>query len=195
MKKETLRAAAKLALARKFQDVRVGKAQGVIPGARLQYIDSGANQQAAVRTSNDREVGLLRDRHGEWRTLSKVQLVLVAVPAKSDDELIEVLAFDPSQLKRVFDDVVKRTEKGRRSPTRFKAPIFLPLDAVKGKREQGLRALSEWTETIAEADVPEAAVTESDSLSAVEAIRDGIAKGLGVDASRVELTFSFKLLP
>ncbi len=121
--------------------------------------------------------------------------MLVAVPAKTDDELIEVVAFDPSQLKREFDDVVKRTEKGRRGLTRFKAPIFLPLDPIKGKKEQGLRAFCKWTETVAEADVPKAAVTESDSSSAVEAIRAGIAKGLGVDASRVELTFSFKLLP
>ena len=194
MKKEILRVAAKLALAKHFSDVRMGKAQGVIPGARLEYREGGEKRQAAVRTANERELGLLRDRHGEWRTLSKVQLVLVAAPSDADDEIVEVHAFDPEQLKIEFNKVVKLTEKGRRSPSRFKAPVFLPLDQSKTKKGGGLPNTL-WVEKIAQSEVPEPVDTGFDHDAAMEVIRAGIAKGLRVDASRIELTFSFKINP
>jgi hypothetical protein len=195
LKKDILRGAAKLALIRRFGNVRVGKAQGVIPGARLEYSDGGRKREAAVRTANEREVGLLRDRHGNWRTLSKVQLVLVAVPSDADDEIVDVLAFDPEQLKIEFDKVVKLTEKGRRSVNRFKAPVFLPLTPSGTKNRGALHSIIQWTEKISRSEIPEPVETSADSEAAMEVIRAGIAKGLGIDASRVEVTYSFRLIP
>jgi hypothetical protein len=195
MNKKLLRGAAKLALSKRFSDVRVGKAQGVIPGARLEYSDGGERKEAAVRTTNEREVGLLRDRSGEWRTLSKVQLVIVAVPSIADEETVDVIAFDPAQLKTEFEKVVKLTEKRSRSPNRFKAPVFLPLDPTKTKNRGALHSIIQWTEKIVKSEIPMPAETESVSVATkIEALRSSIAKGLGVNASDIELTISFKLV-
>ena len=87
MEKTLLRAAARLALELWFPGVTVAKSRGVVPGARLEFEDGG-KKQAAVRTTSDRRVGLLRDQSGRWRTVlnPEVKLVLVAAPTKDDSD-------------------------------------------------------------------------------------------------------------
>jgi hypothetical protein len=109
--KTQLRECARAALEqRRGYVVTVDKGQGFVPGARLTAIRGGKEIKVAVRTSLDREIGFMRDRQGNWRTIPKVDLVVVAVPA--DDKVgkrpsvevsVEVFGFDPKVLKREFD--------------------------------------------------------------------------------------------
>src|SRR5271163_4288399 len=91
--KETLRKSARLALQAQGYETELAPGPGIMPGAQLNALREGQPCLVAVRTSLDREVGLLRNDSGKWRTIPKVDLVVVAVPAVDDDQLIEVLAF------------------------------------------------------------------------------------------------------
>ena len=87
MKKITkgqLRACARAALERRGYSVTADKGQGFLPGARLMAISGATKIEVAARTSLDREIGLMRDDDGNWRTIPKVDMVVVAVPAVGD---------------------------------------------------------------------------------------------------------------
>src|SRR5688572_21967942 len=69
------------------------KRQGVAPGARLLATKGNRTSRVAVRTSHSRRVRLMPRSDGNWRTVSDVDLVVVAVPAYRKSTAIEVLGF------------------------------------------------------------------------------------------------------
>jgi hypothetical protein len=139
IKKEFLRESARLALRVKGYAVELASGPGIIPGARLNAAKDGTSSLVAVRTSLDREVGLLRNQYGTWRTIPKMDLVIVAAPA-NDVQAVDVFAFDPDVLMSVFNATVAIVEKNKRNKARFKAPIFVALDDVKNSRTREVRA-------------------------------------------------------
>lgn len=199
MSKQELRAAARVALERHFGEVLLAKSQGVIPGARLTFTENGVAKEAAVRTASDGTLGLQRDSHGRWRTLDRIDLLLVASPAKDDAKRIDVYAFLPDVLRVVFDRAVEVAEAGKRDPKRFKAPVFLPLSEHRrgfGKKRVGLASKANllWTEEIQKSELP-AIVPPASSAQALELIKRGIAQTLGVHPDQIELSFSFRVKP
>jgi hypothetical protein len=103
IRKVQLRTCARAALERRGYSVTADKGQGFVPGARLIAIRGVAEIKVAVRTSLDREIGLMRNADGNWRTIPKVDMVVVAVLAVGDLTSVEVFGFDPKVLKREFD--------------------------------------------------------------------------------------------
>src|SRR5450432_2516625 len=82
IRKEFLRESARLALAEQgYSQVEIVQGPGIVPGARLTAVKDGAPKLIVVRTSSDREGGLLRNEDGDWRTIPKADLILAAVPA------------------------------------------------------------------------------------------------------------------
>src|ERR1700676_3647029 len=111
IRKEFLRESARLALVeRGYSRVEIAHGPGIVPGARLTAVKDGATKLIAVRTSSDREVGLLRNENGNWRTIPKVDLVLVAVPA-DEAAAADVFAFDKDVLLNAFNATVDVVEK------------------------------------------------------------------------------------
>jgi hypothetical protein len=192
VKRELLNAAARAALEKQHGECWLARSQGAAPGTRLTYTDSGETKEAAIRTSKDGTLGLQRDSQGHWRTLDKVQLVVVATPS-GNPSLIDVYGLDPKVLKAEFNRKVKDLEKGNSDPDRFKAPVFLALGHRRGiGRWKGLPHL--WKDEIKKADLPALGFATS-SAQALEVIRVGIAQTLGVQPHRVELSFSFRVKP
>ena len=196
MSKQFMRAAGRVALEQKFQSVSLGRSQGVIPGARLEYVDAGISKSAAVRTTNkDRGVSLLRDERGDWRIIGKVDLVLVVAPAKNDSDRLEIFAFVPDQLKKQFDDKVRIVEKNNRDKKRFRAPVIVPLDEWRigiGAWHEGLASVSKWKVELKTTEINQGQPVTGQAL-AIELIKVGIAQSLGVTPDRIDLSFTFRL--
>ena len=141
-RKEQLRQSARIALAEEgFTDVQITTGPGIITGARLRAMKNGKSYRIAVRTSSDREVGLLRRASGRWRTVENVDLVVVSVPME-DAPAVEVFGFDPGVLIEAFKVMVKVTERGNRDRSRFKVPVFMSLDDYKGSKRKPAHAFS-----------------------------------------------------
>jgi hypothetical protein len=87
------------------------KGQGFLPGARLMAIKGATKIKVAVRTSLDREIGLMRDGNGNWRTIPKVDMVVVAVPAVGDSASVALWI---RLLRRVVG--FRDSSTGRRRP-------------------------------------------------------------------------------
>lgn len=193
MKKEQLRLACRIALERRHGLATLTKSQGVIPGARLGYVEHGLQKEAAVRTSSDGEVGLLRNAEGAWRTLDKVDLVLVGAP-DPDQKRVKIFAFDPKVLADEFDRAVEFLEDGNEDARRFKTPIFLPLIGPrKGlAQRKGLSALRLWEDEVKKVDLP-TTPHPANTSQALDMLRAGLARGLGVHPNRIELEFTFRI--
>ena len=94
--RQVLRDAAQLALRQHGYEVEVRTAPGAAPGARLTAVKGKTKLNVAVRTSQRREVGLVRAETGRWKTASKVDQILVAVPSKpsKSPDHVEVVCFE-----------------------------------------------------------------------------------------------------
>jgi hypothetical protein len=194
IKKEQLRQSARVALAEQgYSGIELAPGPGIVPGARLRAVKDGESWDIAVRTSSDREVGLLRTPNGTWRTVSKVHLVLVAVPA-NDAPAVDVLAFDPEILRQVFNDTVEASEENKGDKSRLKIPVFVPLDDVRNSRTKrvrpGIGIKAAWQVQIPLGRLP----TQSSALGNedyrarfYEDIKKQIADFVGVDVSKIVL--------
>lgn len=191
--KEVLRKSARLALEQEGYETELAPGPGIVPGARLDARKDGVPSIVAVRTSLDREVGLLRNKDGDWRTVPKVDLVVVAVPAADDDQAVEVLAFEKDELIEFFEATVKVIEKGNKSKARFKAPIFVTLDDLKKTRTRearvGLKSKASWQVIIplGHPELLKAPASTQDTRAFIERAKREIAEFFGVDASNVKL--------
>jgi len=181
-----LRECARAALEqRRGYSVAVEKGQGFVPGVRLTAHKGAKEIKVAVRTSSDREIGLTRDRKGNWRTIPKVAMVVVAVPAIDDPASVEVFGFDPKVLKREFDAALAAQLK-RYPDLPHKVPIFVSLDKVSGKAKSGLKTKSEWREVLLLNSVgPRGDAT----VGFIERVKREFAELTGVDVSKVTVDF------
>jgi hypothetical protein len=169
--------------------VKVDKGQGFVPGARLTAIKGATEIKVAVRTSLDREIGLMRDHDGNWRTIPKVAMVVVAVPAVDDPASVEVFGFDPKVLKREFDAALA-AQLERHPDLSHKAPIFVSLDKVSGKAKSGvisgLKTKRQWREVLLLNSVsPQGDAT----VGFIERVKREFAELMGVDVSKVTVDF------
>jgi hypothetical protein len=191
--KTQLRAYARTALEqRRGYVVTIDKAQGFVPGARLTAIIGGKEIKVAVRTSLDREVGFIRDRQGNWRTIPKVDLVVVAVPAddkvrkRRSVEAIEVFGFDPKVLKREFDAALA-AQLERHPDLSYKAPIFVSLDKVPGRASSSSSVLK--TKNLWREELPLNSMALHGDVGFIERVKREFAELMGVDVSRVTVDF------
>ena len=181
--KEILRSAARQALRDLGFNVELSPGQGLAPGARLSVRrDSEDPCLVAVRTSLSRQISLLRGSSGGWRTITKVQLVVAAVPVGAGVGDVEVLAFEPKFLMDVFDAAA--AAQNIANPGRLKAPIFLNLDEPLMKSLQmdatTLAACALWRQVI----TPAASLNQTSS-ELIELLRNEIARATGVDQAKV----------
>ena len=193
LKRAQLRTAARLALTERYPGVAVVQSQGVASGAQLSFVFDGRTRQAAIRTSKERKVGLLRSQSGRWRTVSSplVELILVAVPSKQgQSKPIEVLAYNAQQFVAEFDKYSQGMQTGNED-----GPLFLWLDrALKPGKRKVLSVEPQWRQTV---DLP--AEDESNEQSsqeiknALEIIRSSIARGLQVSPRQINLSFQFSI--
>jgi hypothetical protein len=182
--KSLLRACARAALEqRRGYLVEIDKGRGFVPGARLTAIKGGKKLKVAVRTSLDREVGFLRDPDGNWKTILKVALVVVAVPMPGDPGSAEVFGFEPKVLKREFDAALAAQLK-RYPDLSPKAPIFVSLDNASGKAISELKFKKKWKEVL-----PLNSVSREAPVSFVERVKREFAELMGVDVSKVTIDF------
>jgi hypothetical protein len=150
--KELLRQAASVALTDRGFKVAFLNGPGIVRGARLTIEEKGANPKTvAVRTSREREVGLLRQRSGKnWQTISRVDEVVVAVPDAEDAAKIEVLGFEPDLLSAVFDAAAQGREL---TANAHKAPFFVSLDrqtkSLAGDTIPSLLSQASWRRHVA----------------------------------------------
>jgi hypothetical protein len=140
-----LRAAARKAVEDHVGPTHIKKVPTVAKGARLEAKTATGTIEIAVRTSLEREVGLMRDRKGRWRTVRKVDLVVVAVRADGQDAA-EVFAFERDVLIEAFDAALK-AQRSQISSS-YEAPTFIALDPTKRARSTslstGLKAKAKW---------------------------------------------------
>ncbi|MCX7306530.1 MAG: hypothetical protein NTZ72_00660, partial [Afipia sp.] len=144
--RKLLRAAAQGALESSGHRVVADTKRGGVPGTRLKISSDLGDRTVAVRTSLKRKVGLMRDEHGDWRTVPDVDQVVIAVPADTSGSSIEVLGFDAKDIVAAFD-AAARHQIG----LAVGSPVFVSLDALKSKNKQttaGLKKKAKWTKTI-----------------------------------------------
>jgi hypothetical protein len=189
--KQRLRDAGFEALTTREYEPKLVSGPGIVPGARLKATaGSIAGEQIAVRTSQDREVGLLRRYDNrKWRTIPKVREVVVAVPSLTNpDSSIEVLCFDSDTVIETFDAAVKKAGKRALS---YKAPVFVALDDTpqkgSGALAGGLAAKAKWRETISVESIAEKLPDQSDGF--IERVKREFAERNGVDVSKVIVEF------
>jgi hypothetical protein len=189
-----LRRCARLALEQRGLDVRPKRGKGLVPGVRLEVGKSGEERkQVAVRTSRDRKVGLMRFPSGRWRTVTKVQEVVVVAPALNDPTLVEVLGFSPKKLIAAFDALVLKTE-GIRRKKHFKSPVFIALDPQSDGSDDDLRfdlkkRAADWTVTLP--FTPEGTGVQASTKESgfIERVRREFAELTGTDVSKVIVNF------
>lgn len=194
IRKELLRESARLALAEQgYTCVEIAYGPGIVPGTRLTAVKDGASKLIAVRTSSDREVGLLRNEDGDWRTIPKADLILAAVPA-DDAAAVDVFAFDKNILLNEFNAAVKVREKNKSNKSRFKAPVFVALDDVKNSRtgrvQKGLEKKKLWLVQIPLSRSALASVSRSAGTTRavlIERLKQEMAEFAGVDISQIRL--------
>jgi hypothetical protein len=184
-----LRAAAKRAVENRLGSVDITKGPGIVEGARLR---TKKGLTIAIRTSLEREVGLMWHPSGHWRTITKVDLVVVAVPSVDDKEAAEVLAFDPEVMIKVFDAAVAKRRKG--NSDFYKAPTFVALDDKPQKRSTsslaGLKAKAKWKTTVRIDETMTRKSSRSETTGDfVERVKREFAELSGVDITKVVVEF------
>jgi hypothetical protein len=198
-RKSVLRECARLALKERGFHVDDVGGPGIVLGARLRASKGSESHKIAVRTSTDREVGLARRPDGRWATISRVDEVIVVVPAVDQPDTAEVLSFAPEDLMRAFDAALKARKKEK---PRFsvKAPIFLPLDepvavdvSPSNRRidvDRGLKAKAQWQTLVPLSAVPRHRLLPTETaVGFIERVRQEFADLHGVDVSKVTVEF------
>jgi hypothetical protein len=190
--KQLLREAGRAVLERRGEHVDLKPGPGVVPGARLLVSVDGVktSRTVSVRTSQDRELGLMRNDKGDWRTIGNVAEVLVAAPAE-DNTSIEVMSFTPEVLINAFNNALNKRPKLKRDQ---RLPLFLPLDDKRLRRSgaviSGLKDKSTWRETITpDDDMLRKSAEKFSSRSFVDRVKREFAELNGVDVSRVTVEF------
>ena len=95
-----------------------------------QIEDGGQTRRVSVRTTRDRSIAFPPlDNGTRWKTLSRVDIVVVAaVDVPDDPERIEVYRFDANEVRKRFDAAYKaRIQAGRSEPDNF--GMWVALDA------------------------------------------------------------------
>src|SRR5947209_7688826 len=110
------RAAGNLLVQQGFEiEERTGK--GIRPGARVTATSAGGSAfEVAVRTGSERAIGITRLRNGNFRTLDRVDWLLVIVPDEQRAADYEVFAFDSKALKSWYGQALEQLENAGRSP-------------------------------------------------------------------------------
>ena len=192
--KQQLRDAALMALTNlKYAPVMVS-GPGIVPGARLKATKGpAAGKQIAVRTSQDRELGLLRRPDNKrWRTIPKMHEVIVAVPSLTEpDSMIDVFCFAAQTVVEKFDAALKGA--GARDLS-LKAPVFVALDDVlqprSGALAGGLAQHAKWHDEIpVEAIAANLSIHSDDFIARVDRLKRDFAEHNGVDVSKVAVEF------
>ena len=188
--RQVLRDAAQLALRQHGYEVEVRTAPGAAAGARLTAVKGKTKLNVAVRTSQRREVGLVRAETGRWKTASKVDQILVAVPSKpsKSPDHVEVVCFDSGTLIKAFEDHT-RTLDFTIEP---EVPVFVPLDAVRSKgsnaKASGLKAFALWSDEFEMNELRKQSRARQLDQFIARVTRD-FAELVGMDAERVIVDF------
>jgi hypothetical protein len=188
--RQVLRDAAQMALRQHGYEVAVQSAPGAAPGARLTAVKGETKLSVAVRTSQRREVGLVRAETGRWKTVSRVDQILVAVPSKpsKSSDRIEVVCFDSKTLIEAFDDHTRKLDL----TIEPEVPIFVPLDAVRSKGSNaegsGLKASALWSDEFEMNALGRQSKARQLDQFIARVTRD-FAELVGVDAERVIVDF------
>jgi hypothetical protein len=188
--RHVLREAAQLALRQHGYEVELRSAPGAAPGARLTAVKGETKLSVAVRTSQRRDVGLVRAETGRWKTVTRVDLVLVAVPSKpsKSSDRIEVVCFDSKTLMKAFDDHTHKLD----FTIEPEVPVFVPLDAVRSKGSNaevsGLNASALWCDEFEVNELGRQSKARQLDQFIARVTRD-FADLLGIDAERVIVDF------
>jgi hypothetical protein len=186
--KEILRVCARIALEDDGYEVSFKPGPGVVAGSRLSIAKGSTTRTVAVRTSLDRELGLVRRSDGQWRTITKVGEVIVSAPSNNQNQ-VEILSFDPKLLAEIFDDAVKAKGDQRSD---FRLPVFIPLDDKESKFGSVLRGLStraQWRKAITPNEDMLRRASQARGLGFIERVKREFAELNGVDVSKVVVDF------
>jgi hypothetical protein len=189
--KELLREAAQLALRGRDYEVEVRAAPGAAPGARLAAVKGRQKLDIAVRTSRRRAVGLIPGANGGWKTVSRVDQILVAVPSPASKpgrstEKVEVLCFDAPTFTKAFEDHARKLGL----TIQPEIPVFVPLDAVgsSGSTATPLKALALWRREFAMKELhTQSSAKQLDQF--IARVTSEFAELVGIDAERVTVDF------
>jgi hypothetical protein len=199
LRKRILRQSAIEALKGKGCTLEIITGPGIVEGARLLATKNGKSKRIAVRTSYDRQVGLVRTPAGKWNTILSVDEVVVAVPAL-DVIGVEVFGFRPQDLADFFDRIVARKSSLQKQAS-FKAPVFVSLDDKTGGRPakmvRGLKAKAAWQTIVPASAGPgqsaAAARSTEDPREALsdffERVKSEFATLTGADPAKVRVEF------
>jgi hypothetical protein len=189
-----MRDAAAAVLERRGYETEIKTGRGLVAGARLIAKKGDEIEVIGVRTSFERALSLTRHRNGSWRTLENVNLLLVVAPQQKRPDTLEVLAFEPSAVKRVFDRALKAMKKKGQAP-RLEVPIFVPLDH-SSRKDVGHGILGLKDEAIySDAVTWEDAAAHSNAgreESWIDRVKREFAERNGVDVSKVAVEFRIK---
>jgi hypothetical protein len=166
--------------------------QGLLPGARLKATKDGVSYEVAVRTSYERVVSFTRHTDGQWRTLPKVDLVIVVVPAENDSEKIEALTFSRETMTDVFDEALRALRRQKREPA-YGIPIFVPLDTQNKKNfghpVAGLKTKTMWVPSVfGDAELSALRLQNIDQ-NFIDRVKREFAEINNVDVSKVFVEF------
>jgi hypothetical protein len=192
--KELLRQASVLALADFGFTVSFVNGPGIVRGARLKAEKKGKEPKTiAVRTSLDREVGLLRQRNGKkWRTISRVDEVVVAVPDAEDASKIEVFGFKPDLLIAIFNAAVKSRKQNINA---HKAPLFVPLDrkrkSAAGDVIPALKSRASWRK---EVSLEQLLISNAPSTNSVALLIERFKRDLIAELDSEDIQVEIKIL-
>jgi hypothetical protein len=192
--KRLMRDAARIVLERRGYKIQIKTGRGLVEGARLLATKSDEETVVGVRTSYDRVLSLTRHRDGSWRTLVSVNLLLVVAPQKNDSDILEVLAFDPSKIKQLFDRALKAMKKKRQDPG-LEIPIVVPLDHTSrkdvGHDVRGLKDAATYTVPLAVEEVAAHSPTLQKETW-IDRVKREFAERNGVDVNKVTVEFRIK---
>jgi hypothetical protein len=189
-RKSLLRIAARRALEQRGYKVQEISGPGIVSGARLRAEKDDRALIIAVRTATDRELGLMRDQEGRWKTIPEMGKVVIAAPGVERADLVDVFGFSPDTLVKIFDRHLARLIK--KSPEfSLKAPVFLPLDATKPRgQELTLPALKDKADWEQQVPLPKSAeMIRGSSDSFVDRVRAEFADLNGVSIEEVDVEF------
>lgn len=187
-KKAELRQIGRAELERRGYATQIRTGQGLLPGARLLASKDGKTVEVGVRTSHQRTLSSTLQPSGRWGGLS-VDLVIAVVPAEKNSETVEVVAFDPAVLTKIFEKAREGLEDAGRA-SRFDLPIFVALDQVSrrklGHGVSNIKAAALWTVTVG---VDELKSPSAAAETFIEKVKREFAEKNEVDVSKVVVEF------